>query len=290
MNDEPIIRADPPGDGQGPGDQIGQADGKQILSPREFQELFAERFAAAVAGAIQPDLAVRPAGWKRQPYGQFVSGLQEPNCSFLLTDAERDHFRVWLEMPHGPACVMVDALLGDSGEAGADETDRPLTSLDSQLLRRLIDLAAGSVGQPWLTGTSAGPALRGESPAAGDTEDDGRGDSVLVFAFDLTVGSRSGRMRLCAPQSLFGPDAAAQRDGPGGPVELSAALPDMSVSPNELAGLACGDIVTTDSAGDEEIIVRIAGIPKYRARLGICNGRRAITITGPITDNDGLAD
>ena len=35
---------------------------------------------------------------------------------------------------------------------------------------------------------------------------------------------------------------------------------------------------------DAEVIVRVAGIPKYRARLGSHNGRRAVTITGPIED------
>ena len=37
------------------------------------------------------------------------------------------------------------------------------------------------------------------------------------------------------------------------------------------------------------MVVRVAGIPKYRARLGTCDGRRAVTITGPVSGAGGVA-
>ena len=43
--------------------------------------------------------------------------------------------------------------------------------------------------------------------------------------------------------------------------------------------LAVGDVLATDIATDAEVIIRVAGVPKFAARLGQFKGRRAIVIT-----------
>jgi flagellar motor switch protein FliM len=57
------------------------------------------------------------------------------------------------------------------------------------------------------------------------------------------------------------------------------AVEGVDLSPEELARMEAGDILSTDSDADGEVIVRIDGVPRFAARLGSADGRRAITIT-----------
>ena len=102
----------------------------------------------------------------------------------------------------------------------------------------------------------------------------------MSFAF----GGSGSAMRLFLPEALLGGLPATGAVNRNGPVEISvtAAEGDVVLGPDELADLSAGDILTTDAPAGGEVIVRVAGIPKYRARLGACNGRRAVTILGPI--------
>jgi flagellar motor switch protein FliM len=54
---------------------------------------------------------------------------------------------------------------------------------------------------------------------------------------------------------------------------------DIAVSAEELARLSEGDLLVTDTPADGEVLVRIGGIPRFYARLGASNGKKAIRIT-----------
>ena len=71
---------------------------------------------------------------------------------------------------------------------------------------------------------------------------------------------------------------------PIGPLELSVVVQDIAVSHEELSQIESGDILLTDTAEGGEVLVRIAGIPRFYARLGVSNGRRAIQITRRIDE------
>jgi flagellar motor switch protein FliM len=54
---------------------------------------------------------------------------------------------------------------------------------------------------------------------------------------------------------------------------------DISVTEEELAQLTEGALLVTDTPEGGEVLVRIGGIPRFYARLGASNGRKAIRIT-----------
>ena len=72
---------------------------------------------------------------------------------------------------------------------------------------------------------------------------------------------------------------APQRPTASATLALSAAVAGILIAAQELAGLAAGDIIATDTPADGEVILRIGGIPKFAAKLALADGRRALTIT-----------
>jgi flagellar motor switch protein FliM len=245
-------------------------------------EDFAAGFAAVASSLLRADLGVRLAGAAESFLSHFTRSLEELTCSYVLApprapEADEGTTAICLEFSPSMAFAMIECLLGGSPTPSA-VPDRPLTAAERRVLHRLADAAASCLARSW-PGTPK-PGLRADlkaalPPAAGGNQ------RVLVFTFELAVGERVGTMRLCAGKEAFGEADLPMRGGQlaAAPLELSAALEGITVDGRELADLAAGDIIATEISADGEVIVRIGGIPKFAARLGTSNGRKALTIT-----------
>jgi flagellar motor switch protein FliM len=264
------------------------AEASSVASGRspaqQLQESFARNLAARAGEMARRRVSVARTGRCLQSYDEFLSGIVEPTACIVLrtTAPESPRARealVWVEVALPVAYVLIDSLLGGGGETLVP--DRPLTSVEQRLLLRLGNAAGESLTRAWPVSPAARfqaqlPRLSQQSSPPCRNE-----DPVWVLAFQITVGGRLGRLRVSLPAGLV-PEALLAGNALGGPLELTAATEDVVISREELDRLAVGDIITTDTATDGEVIVRVAGIPKYRARLGRCDGHRAVTITGKL--------
>lgn len=226
-----------------------------------LQRRFAGDFAAAASTLTGLSVSVQPVRWGRESRMQFLLGVAESTCCRDLSSDRDQASGAMLEIAPQIAWPMIDSLLGGPGD-GSYLPSRALTVIEQRLLSRLA--------------SAAGQCLGGDLPTAPPRDSDRPG---IVLDFLLSVGESSGAVRLFLPED----PACSHHSTPSvGLVEISVTAGEMSLEVGELAALAVGDILTTDAPGDGEVTVRVAGIPKYRARLGACNGRRAITILGPI--------
>ena len=262
---------------------------------RLLQGDFAQRFAARGGALTGCELTVTSGGWARQSYADFLAAVAEHTCCHILVaraaagpglasgqtpPGPLGH--VWLEMQRGLAFAMVDALLG--GNEGVYIPDRALTGVERGILRHVIDVAAECLGEAWsahLAGVSF-EVLAADSPAVSG----GLGhvdQPVTVLTLHQAMSDQAGTLRLCLPQSLLSPGLGGA-GRPCGPVEISVDTDEVTLWSSDLADMSVGDILTTETPAGGEVIVRVAGIPKFRGRLGTCNGRRAVTITRRISD------
>jgi flagellar motor switch protein FliM len=230
---------------------------------------------------LRTEVRVRLVASAESSRAQFMGSLSELTCTYALASSDADGEggipAFCLELSPPIAFAAIEYLLGGS-PSDSPMPDRPLTAAERSVLHRLADAAAMGLSAAWPAGGDAeyhAPLELALSPA-------GPADQrVVVLTFELTIGWRVGTMRLCAyAEGMAGamPPAPAERV-PAGPLELSAALEGIPVDRRDLAGLAEGDIIATDVPADGEVIVRISGIPKFAARLGMSNGRKALTIT-----------
>ena len=113
------------------------------------------------------------------------------------------------------------------------------------------------------------------APTGGDGE-----DRVVVATFELSLAGRVGTMRLCGPGRLADSTRAGRtRRTSAGPLEITAAIDSLALDAADLDAMEAGDILDTELPADGEVLVRIAGIPKFAGRVKIVNGRRVVTIT-----------
>lgn len=247
------------------------AEGGRVEVPCSFGDEFAAAFAASAETLLATRVQVRTCRAGSQSAGEFLASLEEPSCCYLLgraAGAAAVCFSPEIAFP------MIDRLLGGPGERTYVPV-RPLSAVERRMLGRIAQLAGESLSAVWPGGAGgrfdagAGEFLARDL-AAGDAD-----RQVVVVAAALSLGPHVGAMRVCFEGRLAERAADSHR---GGPLELSVSLA-AEIDPDELAGLSAGDVVLTDSPADGEVIVRVAGIPKYAGRLASADGRRAVTIT-----------
>ncbi len=255
-----------------------------------LQTALVAELATALTDLFGQAVRVAASGRMRRTYGEFLASLTDPGCCSLLAPELRgedscESSAVWVELPAGLAYACVDLLLGGDLDEGVYVPCRPLSGVERGLLRRVVRRIGACLSRCWPVQPS--PEFRPADDGAGDRAADGPAHMapVLVLSFGVSVGPASGQVRICAPESLLGspPESSDGRVATGGPVEVSVTLPEFAMSADDVASLSPGDILVTDTPSDGQVVVRVAGIPKYVARLGACNERRAVTISGPVS-------
>ncbi|MBT3202424.1 MAG: hypothetical protein HN350_21200 [Phycisphaerales bacterium] len=201
-------------------------------------------------------------------YGRTYCWAPEP---------DRNDGCIWVGLDATSAAGMIDLMLGGRPYQSATG-QRALTAIDKRLLGRITDRAAGLIA-----------GLAGIDQPLQQRPDEQTPDlpEVSAVCMDLEIG---GSIWLFACGELTGGSngqAASSTSGfKGGPIELSATLNVAEISPDQLAELEIGDVISTDAAIDSEVVIRLAGIPKYIGQLSTVDGKKAVTIKRKITAQD----
>lgn len=247
---------------------------------------FASLFCRHASGVLAQSLSCGPALSARRTAGQFLASIESPSCCFALKALAADSGEAksatpggWVEIAPGIALAMVNLLLGGP-QSTAPIPVRPLTDIERRLLLRVVQTAAMAMAQTWPNVLPLWAPV--EMPVLQSSDAPDRPAAIIMF--ELSLQGQVGALRLCVPPPDSVPASqqnsfSASQPRAQSPLLISIATPEVDVSAIDLARLAPGDIVTTEADANGEVIVRVAGIPKFAARLGSCSGRRAITIT-----------
>jgi flagellar motor switch protein FliM len=212
------------------------------------------RLIATWGEALKTPLALRLCMVQALDHAQWREHLEDASCCFEFRVRDR---RSWLALSPAVALAMVERLLGSP--PAADASSRAATSLERRVLGRLVE--------------AAGAAL--ESCLGAPAESPGPAPELTVATFTAEFDARRGALRVAVPRELA---PLGERQRQGAPMELTLSLPETTLAAQDAMALAPGDIVATDLPPGGEVIVRVAGIPKFAGLLCEYQGRRAVRI------------
>lgn len=264
----------------------------QTPALRWLREDFVQRLLAQLPTLARGQWHLRLAGAAVGKRSQFLTSVEEKTCCYGLRPAaaaqepadqpapaagERSACGNWIEFTPSIAFPILNCLLGGSSD-DRFIPQRPLTSIERRLLLRPAQDALAALMDSWPD--PARPALTIDGDVALEPAVPHGGDIVLTVTFDLGLDRQAGTLRLSLDYGLLpalsSPVAAmGQKDSV---LEISVAMAESSISSQELADLKAGDILTGNEPTQDEVVIRVGGIPKFIGKLGVCNGRRAVTI------------
>lgn len=214
---------------------------------------------------------------EQRSYAEYVDSLDGSTYMTIFTADQLGGAGV-LELPLPATMACVDHLLG--GPGGPNQPMRPLTEIESNVIKGFIDRLLGEIRTALLSVVRVDPVVSGIEYSPLFAQVAGPADVMVVVTWDVHIGLLTHRMTLCLPFAdllphLVGAVARAavsdrehvQRELAAEqltaqfqhvPVEVTVRLRHTKLSPADLSGLRVGDIVRLSHPAAAPLDVTVA--------------------------------
>ena len=270
----------------------------QMRSLESMHESFARTLGASLSGFLRTIVECRVATIEQLTYSEFIHALPNPTC-FNLVQAPPLEGQVCLELSPLIVFPILDRLLGGSNSE-LFIPQRPLTSIELRLIKRIIDRVLDSLSEAWtdlakvefeLVDTESNPQL---------VQIVAPNEVVVLIGFEIKMGARAGTMSLCIPfnviepvisklgsQSWYAYARKVQREDQSEKISsslkyaklmLRCYLAETSITIKELVDLRVGDIIQTGKSHLSDVMLCIEGKKRFPGTVGKFRGQRDLKI------------
>jgi flagellar motor switch protein FliM len=237
-------------------------------------------------------------------YDEFIRSLPNPTVLGILS-LEPLNGAGLFQIPMHLAMAIIDRMLGGSGSGTFPS--RPLTEIESTLMRTIIDRALSELAYSYESLVELEPALVQFESNPQFAQVAAPSDMVVVSTYETRVGGELGEISLCLPFSSLQPvlDRAVTHslfaDRSAGdplvirgaisnrieqvPVEVSVRFGSVTLTSAEIVGLREGDVLPLHHRTEEPLTVTAVGHPLLKATPGKRGKRLAVMIVDPVRTN-----
>lgn len=277
----------------------------QMRALQTLHEQFARNFGASLSGFLRTIVEVKVATCEQMTYGEFISALPNPT-SFNLIESEALAGQICMELSPLIIYPIIDRLLGGTSQ-DLFIPQRPMTLIEARLISNVTNRGLEAMSEAWagvkamtfeIKATESNPQLVQIVPP---------NEVVVVVGFELKMSNRAGTMSLCIPYNAIEPvmDAVSsqtwfssgQNRSAGlesrlsgslaaAGVSVSGILARTTISLRDLATMAAGDLIMTETPATKPMILAVEGERKFLAHIGQHRNKRAMRIDRPVTRTD----
>jgi len=280
----------------------------QMRALQSIHEAFARNFGAALSAFLRTIVETRVATIEQLTYSEFIHSLPSPTC-FNLLSAKPLNGQMCLEFSPLIVYPIVDRLLGGTN-ADIFIPQRPLTSIEMRLVKRIIDRALEHLAEAWADTVKIEFAVAGTESNPHLVQIVAPNEVVVVLGFEIKIGARAGTMTICIPFNVIEPvisklstqswlsytRSTSTKDQVRCVTEsirratlgVRAYLGETRLTVHELATLSPGDIIKLDKLIHRDFVVQVKGQNKFAGSIGQLRGNRAIQVTRNADPHDPL--
>lgn len=283
------------------------ADQMRALS--SLHEQFARNLAAEFTGVFRTVIDIQSSQAEQLTYQEFTMSL--PNPTYITTlSCEPLSGEMILELNPTICFPFIDKLLG-GGHSATAAPERPFTDIESKLISQIMDHVIHHLQDTWepvahlrftVTDNETNPQIL-QNVAPNEIV------VLLTFEIRMSEGEAGGMLNLCIPfnviepimmnltsQSWFIENAKTAKvdldrlneNVQDVSLELEAMIAETTISLEDLSQMKVGDIIPTPKLSTHDILINIAGKPKYKASIGKIRGHKAIRIEDKADETDQI--
>jgi flagellar motor switch protein FliM len=269
---------------------------------RAFQivhETFARQFSTVLATTLRAVAHCSLTTVEQLTYDEYVRSLPNPSFMIILSLNPLPGAAV-LQLPLPITFAAIDRLLGGSGDALSPK--RPLTEIESNLMRSLVDRGLRELEYAYesLVRVEAEVVQQEFNPQFAQIA--APSDMALAVSFETRIGEKRGTSSICIPYATMQPvleHLASQSLFHGGaaqdlmdwnrllehalndvPVDISVSFDHVALTSADIVGLRVGDVVPLNHPVTKPVTVSIDGVECYDAVTGRRGKRLACLIVG----------
>jgi flagellar motor switch protein FliM len=271
-----------------------------IRSLEMVHETFAGQFATVLSSSLRVVATTAVTGIDELTYDEYVHELPSQTHLVFLS-LEPLPGLTTLQLPLDSALVLVDLLLGGQGRR---VPDRPLTDIESSLVRKLLERGLDELAFAYESVLQISPEITGHESNPQFAQTVAPSDLVVVVRFTLDVATATpsdpAPITLCYPLSSLQPvlDAVAgtTQDGDGlrgavearqvmaarlheVPVEVCVRFRPRPLSAEEILNLSPGDILVLPHAADAPLTASVGEVPMFEVQPARRGRKVAVHVT-----------
>jgi flagellar motor switch protein FliM len=276
---------------------------------RAFQivhETFARQLSTVLATTLRAGASCSFGKVEQLTYDEYVRSLPNPSYMVILSLNPLPGAAL-MQFPLPITFAAIDRLLG--GNADAASPKRPLTEIEQNLMRSVVDRAMRELEYAYETLVRVESEIVQQEFNPQFAQIAAPSDMVLVVSFELRIGDKNGVATICVPfstmapvleslasQSLFqdqrGEDPAIWQQKlevalSNVPVEAHVRFNSVALTSSEIVALAVGDVVPLNHGIDEPVTVTIDDVHCYDAVTGRRGKHLAALIVDVGPEQDG---
>jgi len=263
-----------------------------------IHDRFARNFCSNLSAYLRTLTEVNLVSVEQLTYAEFLMSIPNPT-SFNVLSLEPIGGNVALEFNPSLVFPIIDRLLG--GEGTPILVKRTMTDIEQNILKGVLDLTLRDLNEVWkqVTGTRMSLLTMETNPQLVQIVPPN--EVVILISFEVHIGEASGMMNLCIPSltlepisSKFDHDLFSETKKSLSKEQFESLLMALvkvklniqgeigqaTIKADEMANLKTGDVIRLDKRVYEDILVKVAGVPKFYGKIGVLHGKKAIQITG----------
>lgn len=267
------------------------------------QETFARQFTTVISSTLRAVSVVSVEQIEQLSYDEYVRATPNPTYLSILSISPLPGVAIF-QIPLSIAFTAVDLLLGGHGKDA--EMSRPLTDIETTLLRDLVDRILGELRYAFESVVNFEPVVVQIESNPQFAQIAAPSDMIVVVTLDVRINTAHGRATLAFPYSSLSPvldsftgnvvmaerdtellasaQAALRERVTEATVPVSARFNPVRLTSGEIVNLRVGDIVPLGQSINSNITVAVGDVPTFVGRPARRGKRLAAQIIAPITE------
>lgn len=271
----------------------------QLRSIQNLHETFAETLSYYFVSKLQTVATVNVILVDQLFYSEYILSVTNPNCLYVFDIEGADGAGV-LEISPPLALTLIERLLG--GTAEQPRKPRSITPIEQAVLRGVVEHILADLTGAWRSVTECTFRYNRFESEPDFVQIAPSSEIVLVVSFDVSVGLNAFVMNICYAtfaleeviarlnmETLASRYVGRRRDQESSrtlqqhlsviELPLVAELGKATITVREMLDLAIGDVLKLDTPITGELVVSLDGKPRFAARPGKVDDKKAIRIT-----------
>ncbi|HSL57014.1 MAG TPA: flagellar motor switch protein FliM [Acidimicrobiales bacterium] len=266
-------------------------------------ETFARQLTTVFSSTLRAVSNVSVLSIEQLTYDEYVRDTPNPTHLTILSLPPLPGVAI-LQLPLGVALTIVDLLLG--GRGGQAPTERPLTEIESGLVRTILDRALAELVYAYESVVELQPSVVGFESNPQFAQVAGPSDMTVVIILEIKLGGNEYMASICYPDTTLAPvldtisassnhaqigradaDLARRRVADrllDVPVELHVDFAPAHLRSTEILSLQVGDVLALGQAVDTTLTASVGGMPTFLVRPARSGKRLACQIVSPVSD------
>lgn len=265
---------------------------------------FARQATTVFTASLRTVCSVSLTSVEQRTYAEYVDSLDAATYLTMFS-AEPMHNLGVLEIPLAATMTCIDHMLGGPGRS--NQPERPLTDIESGVASSMIERLLGEMRYSMAGVVPLDPMVTGVEYSPQFAQVAGASDVMVVATLELRINERVFRMTICLP---FGgllphllrasaPVPASDRERATRaraaaelnlrfqtvPVDVAVRIRPTTLVPDQLGGLAVGDVLELGHPAQAPLEVVVAGTTFAHATAGARGPRLAALIVGTPKEN-----